>query len=165
MKKKNTLISMSDDEIFQELFLDEFNKKNSEELNIVRSEREQKIFEMKFKKMNNIINILEKIKNMQVRVRKYTDYNKYLISENEMINFSYTISDSKVNHPNHPTPIIYIQHPLEMEITLTDLNRNPYFALNKISKHTDENLLNSRYEIDKDLISDLALFFGKNTFK
>lgn len=163
----NPFLNQNVDEIFEHHFLEELNKKESR-IEKERRIKNQKIYEYKYSKIKDLISFFEKIKSLNLYVKKNSDYDLYQFRmTDDLVPFDFSIRET-VEKENYPSPAIFIENPITLEISITnDINIDSLtFNINFFGcQHPDSNLLKSRYKNLNSLTIDLSKFFVKNVYK
>ena len=159
----NIFLDENVEQIFEHHFLDELKKR---ETKVEREKRlkNQKIYEYKYSKMQDLISFFDKIKNMNLYVKRNSEYDFYQFQfSNELLPFDYMIRES-TNKENFPSPAIFVEDPITFEISITnDLSNGIHYSINFFGvPHPDKNIIKSKYDSVQELTIDLSKFFVRN---
>lgn len=159
------------DDFFNKYFIEEFEKheKHSQGKFYNRyKKKDYEIYDYKKKLIEPLVPYLIKIKEMNLYVRTFKDFNtstsKY---DNDLYPFDYVLKDTSIKQ-NFPSPAIYIENPYTFEISVpnTLIDGHIYYEINFFSEtHPDKDILQNKYENMDLLVIDLYKFFAKNLYK
>lgn len=161
----NPFLNNNVDEIFNHHFVDELIKKENK-INKEKIKKNQQIYEYKFNKLQELVVFLDKVKSLNLMVKPNSDFDIYQFRfTNETVPFDYIIRES-VNKENHPSPAIFIENPMTIEISISNnisVNETNYVVDFYGIPHPDRNLIKHHYHDIHELMIDLSKFFVKNS--